>query len=216
MKPANPRILTINGGSSSKNLKKRDSRAERDETPTIHPAPPSSATDAPHPPTSVADAAPANPTILQKELAAQKEDYLRLAADFDNFQKRTRRDSEQQAAAEKEAFIRDLLPILDNLERALASGQSTSSEPLHQGVTMTLQQMGQLLHRHGIDAVEDLGRPFDPHRHEAVFVQRDPGQPDQTILAVTQRGYCRGDTVFRPAKVVVNDLSHSPGVRHAR
>ena len=192
MKRFNPRILTIN------------------------PEPPSSATDAQNPPASVADAASADPAILQKELAAQKDDYLRLAADFDNFQKRTRRDSGQQAAMEKEAFIRDLLPILDNLERALASEQSTSSEPLHQGVTMTLQQMGQLLHRHGIEAVEDMGRPFDPHRHEAVSVRYDPGRPDRTILEVTQRGYCRGDKVFRPAKVIVNDLSHSPGVRHAR
>ena len=141
---------------------------------------------------------------------------MRLAADFDNFQKRTRRDSDQQAAAEKDAFIRDLLPILDNLERTLASEQSISSEPSHQGAAMTLQQMRQLLHRHGIEAVEDLGRPFDPYRHEAISVRHDPCQPDQIILEVPQRGYCHGDKVFRPAKVIVNDLSHIPGVRHAR
>jgi molecular chaperone GrpE len=194
---------------------KRDLRAERYEAPTINPEPPDSATDARNPSTSVADSASAGPAMLRKELTALKDDYLRLAADFDNFQKRTRRDSDQQAAAEKEAFIRDLLPILDNLERALASGQSISSEPLHQGVTMTLQQMGQLLHRHGIEAVEDVGRPFDPHRHEAVSVRRDPGRPDRSVLEVTQCGYCRGDRVFRPAQVIVNDLSYSPGVRHA-
>jgi len=196
--------------------KKRDSRIECQEVPTITPAPPNSATVTQNPPTSVADAPSADPATLQKALAAQKDDYLRLAADFDNFQKRTRRDSDQQAAAEKEAFIRDLLPILDNLERALASEQSISSEPLHQGVTMTLQQVSQLLHRHGIEAVEDMGRPFDPHRHEAVSVRHDPYQPDQIILEVTQRGYCRNDKVFRPAKVIVNDLSYFPGVSHAR
>jgi molecular chaperone GrpE len=196
--------------------KKRDVRIEYHKVPTINAKPPSSATDTPHPPASVADAASADPATLQKALAAQKDDYLRLAADFDNFQKRARRDSEQQAAAEKEAFIRDLLPILDNLERALAAEQSISSEPLHQGVTMTLQQVGQLLGRHGIEAVEDLGRPFDPHRHEAVSVRHDPQQPDQIILEVTQHGYCRNDKVFRPAKVIVNDLSYFPGVRHAR
>jgi molecular chaperone GrpE len=199
-----------------KSKKKRDFRVERREVPTINPEPPGSATDAQNPPASVADAASADPAILQKELAAQKDSHLRLAADFDNFQKRTRRDSAQQAAAEKDAFIRDLLPILDNLERALASEQSISSESLHQGVTMTLQQMGQLLHRHGIEAVEDLGQPFDPRRHEAVSVRHDPGQPDRIVLEVTQRGYCRGDTVFRPARVVVNDLSHYPGVSHVR
>jgi molecular chaperone GrpE len=199
-----------------KSKRKRDSRAERYEVPTINPEPPGSATDAQNPPASVADAASADPAILQKELATQRDNYLRLAADFDNFQKWTRRDSAQQAAAEKDAFIRDLLPILDNLERALASEQSISSESLHQGVTMTLQQMGQLLHRHGIEGVEDLGQPFDPRRHEAVSVRRDPGQPDHIVLEVTQRGYWRGDKVFRPAKVIVNDLSYSPGVSHVR
>lgn len=109
---------------------------------TITPEPPGSETDAQNPPASVADAVSADPALLQKELAAQKDDYLRLAADFDNFQKRT--------------------------------------------------------------------------RHEAVSVRYDPGRPDRIILEVTQRGYCHGDTVFRPAKVVVNDLSHSPGVRHGR
>ena len=117
---------------------------------------------------------------------------------------------------EKEAFIRDLLPILDNLERALDSEQPDSCVPLHRGVTITLQEVGRLLQRHGIEPVEDAGQPFDPHRHEAISVQYDPTQPDQTVLAVTQRGYWRGDKVFRPAKVIVNDLSRSPGVRDGR
>jgi molecular chaperone GrpE len=195
--------------------KKEDFRVECCELPAINPELSSSATDASRPPASVADAASADPAVLQKELAAQKDDYLRLAADFDNFQKRTQRDSNQQAAVEKEAFIRDLLPILDNLERALASGQSISSEPLHQGVTMTLQQVGQLLRRNGIKAVEDIGRPFDPHRHEAVSVRNDPCRPDKTVLEIIQRGYCHGDKVFRPAKVIVNDLNYFTGGRHA-
>ena len=178
---------------------------------TIDPSHPSPVTDSQNAPAS----ASADPAMLQKELTAQKDDYLRLAADFDNFKKRTRRDSERQAAAEKEGFIGELLPVLDNLERALVSAQSISSEPLHQGVTMTLQQLGQLLHRHSIEAVEDVGRPFDPHRHEAVSLRHEPSQPDQIVLEVIQRGYCRGDKVFRPAKVIVNDLSHFPGARHA-
>ena len=155
------------------------------------------------------------PETLQNELAKQRDDYLRLAADFDNFKKRTWRDSERQAAAQKEAFIDDLLPALDNLERALASEKSTSSEALRQGVEMTLQQLHQLLYRHDVESVEDLGQQFDPHLHEAISVRHDPRQPDQIILVVAQRGYCRGDKVFRPAKVIVNDLSHPPGVHHA-
>ena len=70
---------------------------------------------------SLADFAPDGPEALQQELAAQKDDYLRLAADFDNFRKRSRRDSQRQAAAEKETFIHELLPVLDNLELALTS-----------------------------------------------------------------------------------------------
>ena len=186
-------------------------RSEGYAAKAIKAKPPSPTTDVPDAAAAAAATAAADPTILQQELAAQQDDYLRLAADFDNFRKRTRRDSEQQAAAEKESFIRDLLPVLDNLERALASTQATATEPL----TMTLQQLGQLLHRHGIEAVADMGRPFDPHRHEAVAVRHDPSQPDQIVLEVIQNGYNRGGKVFRPAKVIVNDLSHSPGANYA-
>ena len=160
---------------------------------------------------SVPDSAATDPADLLKALAVQKDDYLRLAADFDNFRKRTRRDSEQQAAAEKESFIRELLPILDNLERALACEQSTSSAQLHQGVQMTLQQLGRLLKEHGIEVTEDRGTPFDPHQHEALSLGHDPRQPDHSVLEVIQRGYRCGDKVFRPAKVIVNDWDHSTG-----
>jgi molecular chaperone GrpE len=176
----------------------------------------SAAADAQNAPVSVAESPSADPAMLQKELAAQKDDYLRLAADFDNFKKRSRRDSERQAAAEKESFIRDLLPVLDNLERALASEQSVSSEQLHQGVEITLQELGRLLHIHGIEAVEDVGQPFDPHRHEAVSVRRDRKQPDHIVLEILQHGYSRGDKVFRPAKVIVSDLGRSPGPTRGR
>lgn len=156
------------------------------------------------------------PALLQTALAAQKDEYLRLAADFDNFRKRTRRDAEQQAATEKESFIQDLLPILDNLERALACEGASSSAQLHQGVEMTLKQLGGLLHRHGIEVVEALGQPFDPHRHEAVAVGHDPRRPDRIVLEVVQRGYRRGDKVFRPAKVIVNDSGQPPGAGRGR
>ena len=146
---------------------------------------------------------------LQTELAVQKDRCLRLLADFDNFRKRAARDTERSAAAQKEAFIRELLPVIDNLERALGSDASTSPEQLRRGVQMTLQQLTQLLHDHGIEADESLGRPFDPHYHEAVSVRHDPSQPDHVILETFQRGYRRGSEVFRPAKVVVNVLGHT-------
>jgi molecular chaperone GrpE len=145
---------------------------------------------------------------LQTELADQRDRCLRLLADFDNFRKRAARENERSAAAQKEAFIRELLPVIDNLERALGSDVSTSPEQLRRGVQMTLQQLTQLLRDHGIEADESLGRPFDPRYHEAVSVGHDPSQPDHVILETFQRGYRRGNEVFRPAKVVVNDLSH--------
>jgi molecular chaperone GrpE len=146
---------------------------------------------------------------LDGELAKQKDLYLRLAADFDNFRKRSVQETDRRAAAQKEAFIRELLPVIDNLERALASASASSPEQLNQGVQMTLQQLHQLLHRHGIEPEESRGQPFDPHRHEAVATRHDPSQPDHTVLETFQRGYRRGKEVFRPAKVVVNDLSHA-------
>ena len=146
---------------------------------------------------------------LQAELAVQRDRYLRLAADFDNFRKRIARETERSAAAQKEAFIRELLPVIDNLERALGSDVSTSPEQLRQGVQMTLQQLTQLLRRHGIEPEESLGRPFDPLYHEAVSARHDPSQPDHVILETYQRGYRRGNEVFRPAKVVVNDPSQA-------
>jgi len=163
-----------------------------------------------NPVASAVDAASRDPDVLDKELASQNEAYLRLAADFDNFKKRTQRESGQRAAEEKESFISELLPILDNLERALACERSTASEPLRVGVEMTLQQLGQLLHRHGVEGVEDVGLPFDPHRQEAVSLGHDPSQPGHIVLKVIQRGYVRGDKVFRPAKVVVNIPGGAP------
>jgi molecular chaperone GrpE len=151
----------------------------------------------------------ADKRTLQAELVAERERYLRLAADFDNFRKRTARETERSAAAQKEAFIRDLLPVIDNLERALGSDISTSPAQLRKGVQLTLQQLTQLLRLHGVEPEECLGRPFDPLYHEAISVRHDPSQPDQSILETYQRGYRRGNVVFRPAKVVVNELKQN-------
>ena len=164
-------------------------------------------------PAGSASASKADVGALEAELAAQKDRYLRLAADFDNFRKRITRETDRSAAAQKEAFIRELLPVIDNLERALATDASASPKQLREGVQMTLQQLRQLLSRHGVEPEESLGRPFDPRYHEAVSVRHDPSQPDHVVLETFQRGYRRGNEVFRPAKVVVNDLSHAESGR---
>ena len=148
---------------------------------------------------------------LRKDLYHNKETCLRTAADFQNYRKRVTQETERRSAAQKEAFILELLPVIDNLERALESA-STSSEKLQEGVQMILQQLRQLLQQHGISSEETTGQPFDPHYHEAIATLHDPSQPDQVILETSQRGYRRDNEVLRPAKVVVNDHSRQDSV----
>lgn len=145
----------------------------------------------------------------QNALKEWQERCLRLAAEFDNFKKRTARDNERRAAEQKAAFIHNLLPVVDNLERALSSSPAHPDGQLRQGVELTLRQLTQVLSQHGFTSSNDLGRPFDPQFHEAVSVGYDPQYADNVILEVWQRGWLRGEELFRPAKVVVNDLKRS-------
>lgn len=153
--------------------------------------------------------------LLRQELEERKAWNLRLSADFENFKRRIRQEAGEHALAQKDSFIRELLPTIDNLERALNSASSAGSPQLREGVEMTLRQLCQLLRQHGIEAEDCLGRAFDPRRHEAVTQRPDSSQPDHTILEVFQRGYRRGHQVFRPAKVVVNDLASARRACHA-
>jgi molecular chaperone GrpE len=180
-------------------------------------------TESPNPPVAELDAnantgetAAGESEALLKDLAEQKDLHLRLAADFDNFKKRSRQEAEARAASQKESFIVELLPVMDNLERALAAGASRDSAQFHQGVEMTLKQLQQLLRQHGVESEEIIGKVFDPHRHEALSQGHDPAKPDHSILEVIQRGYQRGAKVLRPAKVVVNALTQSNPQRHGR
>lgn len=145
---------------------------------------------------------------LDTRLAVEREKYLRLAADFENFRRRTARESGRRALELKDAFIRDLLPVVDNLERA-AAGIPASQAALCEGVKMTLEQLLQLLRQHGLEPELSLGQPFDPHRHEAMAVRVNPQFSENTVLEVWSRGWWRGEEIFRPAKVVVNSFRSS-------
>ena len=158
---------------------------------------------------------------LRKELAGQKDLNLRLAADFENFKRRSREESAARALAQKESLMQELLPVIDNLERALASVAPADAPQLHKGVEMTFQQLHLLLRQHGVEPEESLGQVFDSRRHEAVSQSHDPAQPAHAILQVFQRGYRKSGQVFRPAKVSVNKpAEHTKGppktVHHAR
>src|SRR5258708_13619345 len=126
---------------------------------------------------------------LKAELAAEKDRFLRLAADFDNSRKRVAQESERRAAVQKKAFILELLPIIDNLERALGSGQSASREQLLQGVEMTLPQLYRLLRAHAVEPEESVGQPFYPRYHEAVPSPYNPTTPHHVIPETFQSGY---------------------------
>lgn len=151
---------------------------------------------------------------LQKELMEWKERCLRLAADFDNFKKRAARDSEVRAVELRNAFVRALLPVVDNLERALTNSPTHATKQLREGVQLTLRQLIQALKEHGFTGRDDLGQAFDPQYHEAVCVRSEPMRPDHTVLEVWQRGWLQGKALFRPAKVVVNDLKCSNQTEH--
>lgn len=146
-----------------------------------------------------------DPRIVQNELALQKSEYLNLAADFDSYKKRMRRDSDQLAEAGKVSFIHQLLPIVDNLERALAHHEREVVGHLHQGVEMTLKQLRRLLKLHGVEPTDASGQPFDPHWHEAIGVRYDENQSHHIVLDVAEKGYRHGDRLLRPAKVIVNN-----------
>jgi molecular chaperone GrpE len=171
---------------------------------------PAAATQAASAPVSQTESLPApNPEAMQAELHELKDRYLRLAADFENFKRRTAQETEIRAAARKEVFILEMLPVLDSLDRALACDGSASREQLHQGVEMISLQLLQLLHRHDIKPDDCLGRPFDPHRHEAIGTGHDVARPAHVVLKVCRRGWVRGKDVVRPAQVVVNDLTQA-------
>lgn len=142
---------------------------------------------------------------LEQELAVERERYLRLAADFDNYRKRMTREMDRRASSQKEALVLDLLPAVDNLERALTA-KIRSEESFFKGVKMVFDQLVVFLKRHGFEARHDHGESFDEKFHDALAVGYDARRPDLSVLEVWERGWMRGTEMFRPAKVVVNDL----------
>ncbi len=150
------------------------------------------------------DAAPPAPDDLARltaELAAARDRHLRLLADFDNFRKRVGREREDLRRLAQFDVVRDLLPVADNLERALAA--QGSLEDLRRGVEMTLRQLHEGLRRLGVVEVVALGERFDPKLHEAVSHREDPAVDGPRVVAELQHGYLLHDRLLRPALVVV-------------
>ena len=144
---------------------------------------------------------------LESQLAAERERMLRLRADFDNFRKRTERErAEVERYALAEA-LRDLLPVVDNLERALGvpggQGPQGESDDLRKGVEMIVRQFHEILKRYGMSPIPALGERFDPSVHEAVFQEESDSVEIPTVAAELQRGYRLNDRLLRPSLVKV-------------
>ena len=140
---------------------------------------------------------------LIADVDATKNQLLRTLAEFDNFRKRVARDAEQTRKKAAESLIRDLLPVLDNLERGFEHA-ADASEGFVQGVEMVLKQFREALERHGLKQIPALGQLFDPHVHEALMQAPSADVAADHVLQEFQKGYQLGDYVLRPAKVVVS------------
>lgn len=138
------------------------------------------------------------------EAAEWKERYARLYAELENHKKRLDRRYAIQAGQEKERLLLNMLPLADNLERALLhSDGSEADERLQEGVRITLKAFREVLTKYGVRPFEALGQPFDPELHEAAGVVPDPNFPPGAVVSEEQKGYLLGEKLLRPARVLV-------------
>ena len=151
-----------------------------------------------------AEAAPVEDkaAALEAELKEKSDRILRLQADFENFRRRTAKEKEELAAVITQNILGDLLPLLDNFERAMAVEQ-TDGEAFQKGVEMIFTQLREVLDKHGLQSIEAEGQTFDPNFHQAVMRVEDSDAPDGTITQVLQKGYQAKGRVIRPAMVQV-------------
>ena len=138
----------------------------------------------------------------EEAVSAPDDAYLRLAADFDNYRKRVAREHAELTTRANERLVNELLPVLDDLERALEAAAEHEEAKLEEGVKLVHRSLVALLERHGLSEIATEGS-FDPHVHEALLAQPGEGAEEGAVLQVLQKGYRLGDRVLRPARVIV-------------
>jgi molecular chaperone GrpE len=138
----------------------------------------------------------------QQEEQEVDDRLLRLAADFENYKKRAARERQEYVAFANERLLKELLPILDDLERALDSAEQHEEAQLEDGVRLVHRSLASLLERHGVQQIPTDGK-FDPHVHEALLAQPSEDAETGAVIDVVQKGYKIGDRVVRPARVIV-------------
>ncbi|MFM7106991.1 MAG: nucleotide exchange factor GrpE [Planctomycetaceae bacterium] len=155
------------------------------------------------PPVEEAVAAAAGPAA-EDQLREAQDRLLRAQAELENFRKRSRREYEDAQRYREIDLLRDLLPVLDNVLRAIEAAEKTADvEGLRAGFRMTAQQIEKLLESHGCTTIATDGTPFDPTVHDAILQQPVVGAAPGTIVATASRGYRLHDRVVRPAQVIV-------------
>ena len=172
---------------------------------------------APEPPPAAEPLMPVEPatvtaeqlTELKEEAARADENWerlLRTTADFENFKKRAAREKQEAIKYANEGLLQKLLPVLENLDMALAATQAARPEAgqsLQAGVEMICQQLRSVLAEAGLEELDALGKPFDPHLHEALSQKETPDVPEGQVLQQLRKGYKFRDRLLRPASVVV-------------
>jgi molecular chaperone GrpE len=143
-----------------------------------------------------------------EEIKQLQDRILRMAAEMENTRKRLEREKYESISFANEGLIRGLLPVIDNLERALQHGEEDANcQGLLEGVSMTLKSFGEVLGKFGCVPFDSVGKTFDPNFHEAVMQQESSEHPEKTILQELQKGYTLRDRLLRPAMVIVSKAS---------
>jgi molecular chaperone GrpE len=145
---------------------------------------------------------------LQGKAAELKETHdrlLRVSAEFDNYKKRSARESSEFRKYANQALLKDLLPVVDNLDLAINStgGQSEIEKSLLEGLEITRKEILKVLEKYHVTPIEAVGRPFDPEYHEAAMRQESDEHAENTVISEFQKGYLIHDRLLRPAMVVV-------------
>lgn len=143
----------------------------------------------------------------RKEASDNYERFLRVGADFENYKKRVQRQMDDHRKFSNTELIKDLLPVVDNLERAIAAYQDNHANIeacMVEGVEMTLKEVLNILEKHKATQVEAQGKSFDPNYHEAVMQEESEQHPENTVINELQKGYLLHDRLIRPSMVVVS------------
>jgi len=150
---------------------------------------------------------------LEEEAKANYDRFLRVSAEFENYKKRSAREIEDFRKYANESLLKDLLPVIDNLERALSSmeADSAGTSTLGEGVKLTHKDILKVLERYGATPVEAMGAEFDPCRHQALMMDESGQHPPNTVVKELQKGYMLKDRLLRPALVAVSAVTAPKG-----